>query len=207
MDERRLYDLKWFDYRPLAPDTATMAFSLWHVRKLAAHLSDLDEGGFIYACNSAFKGINVERLRQWKHFGVMEKLRWWADKRFLRYEDFWELAFGVHLDFGLGTRGYGKGRKSRTIFVQVFTSPKILAEVNCRASLRQQERLILSDHPYFQAPAWRGKPLQVDYAAHVAGELKRRYGGSAQERAKALVESGRLSASALSGIFMPANIS
>lgn len=192
MDERSLYNLKWFDYRPIEPDTATLACAMAHTRKLGTYLQELDCGNFISARNSLFKGFNLDKIRGWKHFETMERLRWWCDKRLLRYDLFWEYAFETYIQFGLGTRGYGKGRRHRMIFLSLFRSQALLAHVAQLHQGRSQERIALSDHPYFAASQWRGELLQRDYADYLVNELRRRHGSGFEEKVEILIENGRL---------------
>lgn len=195
MHEEELYDLKWFDYRPLPPDTATMAFTHQHIEFSGRYLEDLGEEGGKQISRGILKSLDPQNVRGWKFFPTMEKLRQWADKNGMRYDHFWELAMIAYNDLGFGTvrltekfysRKAGKVltqvKPYRCLILNLFTTARMLARILESHRELKETTIIKSNDPYFQPENYAAEPLQVDYFRYLCMELMTRYPGSYKDR-------------------------
>lgn len=193
MDERRLYELKWFDYRPLSPDTATVAFMCEFWKRLATVMKDdLGDDRAPYRIDNMIMKLADKPPKTWRDFQMGETLRSWSDRNFMRYDHFWMWAFEEYLGMSFGTKGLVKGKKDRTIIMNYFNYPKILSKVQQRRGQHEADRVIWSEHPYFKPEAFEGTRLQLDYFDYVVCAVKRLSGARASHAIRRMVDNGKI---------------
>lgn len=174
--EQQLIETKWFDYKPLPPDTATLAFIVEHAKGLVRQLEYLGEEGAYYKATGALfgsRGLKRANPTAWKHWKLFERLRQRADERCMRYDLFWAMAFEAYNEFGWGTRQ--TKRKSCFVPFNYFTSKALLSRVFDGWEEYRRQFLVKSHIPFLRAEAFTGHPFQVGYWRYVADEIKRRY--------------------------------
>lgn len=192
--EQGLAELKWFDYRPLAPDTATLAFVCEHVKGLARQLEYLgEERAWFKAHGSVFgKGrkLNPAEPHAWKHWTLFERLRRLADQHFMRYDLFWAMAFEAYNEFGWGAKQL-KGKGYGFIPFNYFGNRTMLSRVKAGYEEYTRRFLVKSHLPFFRPESFTGHPFQVGYWRYVAGEIKKRYPSRWRDRLAELTEEGQ----------------
>lgn len=195
MDERELYGLKWFDYKPLSPDMATLLMGQEHCRQSVYFYELLGEQShFVKTAALLYSKLDLDNIRSWKRFDTMEKLRQWADQNGMRYDNFWRWAFEAILNTRHGTVGRKNDRgRSRFFVLNHFLNKHVLEDTLRRRDEAQATFITFSDHPYFQAAAYRGEPLQDSYHLYLLQELKRRFPAAMLEKLNILIENGRFS--------------
>jgi hypothetical protein len=179
--EIELYETKWFDYRPVSPDVATMMFLLDYVKSMATYNDTLGNSRYVHTLKQ-FQSMDLETVRQQKNFKMLRGLRQWADKRGMRYDQFWSWATEAHLKLGFAK-----------MFINVFYNASILAEVEKAHAEWTAKFLVRSDHKYFRASAFKGYPVQLDYYDYlVKGTLQRNDSKLAARTLAQLVKAGEI---------------
>ncbi len=94
MGETALYERKWFDYRPLTPDGATLAFFYAWAKALTQFNEYLGDSKWLNFLRR-FEHFNPPYLKQHhaRYWRSMNKLSNWADKRGMHYDWCWTAAF------------------------------------------------------------------------------------------------------------------
>lgn len=179
--EIELYETKWFDYRVMSPDVATMKFMLAYGQSMRQynHLIGLNRYFFVMR---QFPSVKLSDLRKNRQFKILAGLRRWVDKHGMPYPTFWSYANDAHLNM-----------KFVKNFISAYCNKKLLAVVNEMWTQRRQEVIVRSEFDYFRAENFAGLEAQCDYYDYLIGETQRRY--SREESATKLddlVESGEL---------------
>lgn len=190
--ELDLYEIKWFDYRMLSPNMATMFFVREYAKaigNLRVKLGLLDGKNVSYYI--ALPEFDVRAPEMWKYWKRMNGLRQWADKNFMRYNDFWEWACRAYIELGFNERRMRfqkrkggkpvltkKGKPSYenkyVIFLNSFLNKNLLAKV-LDLQLDHERYVLYSDMEIFRAENWQDHPIQNDYYDHLASEVKRKH--------------------------------
>jgi hypothetical protein len=163
MDQRELFDTKFFDYRALAPDAATLFFMRDWAVAFTNYNEDLGRTRY-WAFLKGFESFDLSYLKATPRFKVHEKLRSFADAHGFRYDLFWQWAFEAHLHMGF----------HRT-FEQVFLFPKILTKIMEYKRIFDENFITYATTDIFKPQNYRNLELQNDYYWYLVYEIKNRY--------------------------------
>ena len=162
LDERELYDLKWFDYRPFDPDTATLFFLKEQAKRFVKHYASLGRYPVVLRAYATFDRIRLgKKMKRWK---VLTELRQWCDKLGMPYGKFWEWACETHLELKIG--------KMYEIY---FTNENLLFEVKSAWEQEKRNFIITSDFYLLHPNNYKHYEFQDDYYGYLVGQVKRRY--------------------------------
>lgn len=180
-DERVLFETKWFDYRPLPPEVATLVFMLeWAVR-MKEYKDDMGYSRYLNFLRS-FDNFKLSYLRTNKRFKTFTKLRQYADKHGIRYDHFWYWAFEAHNDLGF----------TKT-FDEVFLNKKILKRVMDKNKEYEQAHIKFSESKLFEAENYKKFQVQKDYYEYILRQVKKRYPRDRRlQKINSLIRHGKL---------------
>lgn len=178
--ERELYSTKWWDYRHMEPEHATLICLLEYARAFSTYNDRRGNGRHV----NVFKNIDFERPETWRFYGALVKVRRWCDRRGVIYKQFWRLAMAGHEELGF-----------RWATMNAFCNGRLLEWVEKDLAQRNAKTLVLSERNRFKAENYCGCPIQKAYYRHVVDEVKRKKGSgpAAVDILKQLIENGRLS--------------
>lgn len=190
--EDELYKTKWFDYRMLSPDMATMRFVYFWMKSHGWALSHAgldfreDLNGdpvpvpYHYAQGTMEYFQQVNDGEDWEAF---QKLRRMCDRRGVPYWMFCESAIKVL-----------QGTDEGVLDVRCTTGNMMLNSIMLDVTERKLHGPIpLARDPHFAAAAYVGHPLQEEYAWHVTRAIKSRYRGDLTQKFVSLIKNGHLS--------------
>ena len=162
MKEKELMETKWFDYRALAPDVATLVFMNEWAKAFCNYNERLGKTRHFYFLKS-FERFDLGYLKNKTRFGYFTKLRQWADSHRMRYDLYWAWAFEVHENLGYG----------RT-FESIFLGKRIKAGVLQKQKDFERDILIYSQHEIFRPDNYADYEIQDDYYWYLVDEVKKR---------------------------------
>jgi len=181
MDERELMEMKFFDYRAMEPEVATLVFMESWAKALMNYNEDLGKTKH-YAFLKSFKSFDLAYLRENARFKALTKLRRIADKHGMRYDLYWQWAFDAHLELGF----------SKT-FENVFLNLKIQAKIPDKKRAHEKTFVTWAKSDIFKPENYRNLELQNDYCWYLIREIKNRYHREHwQRRITIMIENGRL---------------
>jgi hypothetical protein len=160
IDERELFDTKWFEYRPIDPDTATLVFIKAWAKRMQKYNALLGKYPVVFR---DYRSFNRARLSKMKRWNTMARLRQFCDKHGMPYGKFWEWACEAHLELKL--------HKMHEVY---FTNEKLLFEVKAAWEQHKRNFIVTSDSWLLHPDFYRGYEWQNDYYEYVIGEIKRR---------------------------------
>jgi hypothetical protein len=179
--EIELYETKFFDYRPVSPDVATMMFTYAYGKAMETYNDMLGRSRYLHTLKG-FPDMKLETMKQQKQFKILQGLRQWSDKHGMRYDMFWSWATEAHLNLGF-----------QKTYINVFYNKKILAEIKRQHAEWTEKFLVRSDSKFFRADSYTGHPVQQEYYDYVIkGTLKRSDQAGAAKMLAELVESGEI---------------
>lgn len=181
--ERNLYEVKWFDYRMVSPDGATILFIAEYARRVQDYRVDVagnPEGSRGFA--NVLRGFDLKDPKAWGQFGIMQTLRRFADKNCIPYGNFWKWAFRAHLDGGW-----------KIVQPKIFLQTSIKARVIELQDEHMEAFVTFSLLPVFSAENYKGHEIQKDYYYNLVSEVNSRYPNDADRRLASLAKSGRIS--------------
>lgn len=194
-DERVLYETKWFDYRPLAPDVATLVFMLEWAVKMREYKDDMGHSRYWNFLRS-FKSFDLDYLRTNRRFKTLTKLRQYADKHRIRYDHFWHWAFEAHNELGF----------TKT-FDEVFLNKKILKRVLDTNREYEQAHIKFSQSKLFEADNYDGLQIQKDYYDYIIHEVQKRYPRDRRtQKINSLIRQGKLNEKYFYGMQISKNL-
>lgn len=161
INEKELFDLKWFDYRAISPHAATLICLKEYVKRTVSQNADLGKFPVVLRAYSGFDKISLCRMKRWKY---LIRIRQFADKHGMPYAKFWEFAVKEHHD-----------RRLRLYNEYAFTNEKILRETARKWRWYREEFIVYSDFYLLHPTNYRGYPFQDDYYSYLVGRLKRRH--------------------------------
>lgn len=164
MDERKLYSLKWFEYRPYDPQTATLMFIRAWGRESVRHNAKIGRFPVVFATYKTFDPVKLVKTRRWKIHNI---LRQWSDAQGMPYEKFWEWAFMAHL--------LCKFKYQNEIN---FTKDSVLTRVKSEWEQYKVDFIHLSDNWLLQPDNYHGYAFQNEYYCYLIGEIVNRYHSS-----------------------------
>lgn len=164
-NEKAFYGIKWFDYRMLSIDTATVAF-LNEFAKCQTSFNE-DTGKTRYF--SFFKnmsGFEPTYMKKYKtdFWNSLVKLRQWADGHFMSYDDYWRWAFRAFNDLSFNK-----------CYLNAFINTRLKMAVLDYKDENTTNFLKKSDLPYFKADNFTGNKIQCDYYDYLIRQIKARY--------------------------------
>jgi hypothetical protein len=162
--EPKLYGLKWFDYRPLHPATATY---------LMVHHYNRAYGDFVgRALNhnrrfmTAFKGKDFMQVHERKSFW---RLRQRIDEMGIRYEFFLREAMNWYIK-----HGWGKQAKHPPRPGQMAANDELLLDVSNAWARECRAKIQFASHARYRASQWVAAPDQLAYQEYLVTSIKRR---------------------------------
>lgn len=192
MDERLLFEKKWFDYRMLTPEAANLVFLRQFIDAYREYSIMRRGNGFVNPLSyrkrkkkgeakSTVVSVPVgEVSTSWPGWKTLVELRQWADSHCLRYEDFWPVAFRVLV-----------ARKIPSFSIHFCKNQKLLSQV--LAELRARPMITLSSLGYFKPENYVGHELQNDYYWHIYRSILEKYTDGYKEKLKTAVDEGIIS--------------
>lgn len=172
--ELELMKTKFWDYRLVSPDVATMIFT----HRMAIRLSAHNEWHGESKHKDVLKGFNIEAYQEWKNWPLMERARRWCDEVGMNYDKFWIWATEEHEK--LGWKRY----------MGVFCGQKIFHKVLKRHETHSQNFIVTSSHPFFLAEGYRGCKLQKAYYRNIVMQVYRKYRSKSPEVMKTMLNDG-----------------
>lgn len=185
LDEKELYDLKWFDYRTLPVRGADLLFILSWL-KVAAHYQA--KCGYSRYAGWWIRKLDIKNYKKGKQIPNLIKLRQWADSRGLKYEYFWERAFEAHTNFAF-----------KNSFPNAFLNKTILNYVSSES--KKSGIIKYADFEFFKTDNYFGHEFQNDYYSYLIREVKNNYGNRAAGVVKELIAEGKMSVKFLKNIY------
>jgi len=164
MDERELIEMKFFDYRALTPEMATLVFMREWAQAFCNYNEDLGKTKH-YAFLKSFKSFDLDYLKTNTRFKTLGKLRQIADKHGMRYDLYWQWAFEAHLSLAFGKT-----------FENVFLNKSIQAKILDFKRKHDKRTITCAKSDIFSPENYRNLELQNDYYWHLINEIKNRYG-------------------------------
>ena len=181
MDERELMETKFFDYRALTPEVATLVFMREWARAFCNYNEDLGKTKH-YVFLKSFQSFDLSYLRDNRRFKTLGKLRQIADKHGVRYDLYWQWAFEAHLSLGFGKT-----------FENVFFNKNIQAKILDMKRAHDETFMTYAESDIFKPENYRNLELQNDYFWHLIRKIKDRYHRDKwQARIRNLVENHRI---------------
>ena len=160
--ERTLMESKWWDYKLVEPETATLIFIREYVHQVTRYMEELGRSRH----TNVLKAFSAERPREWRHWNLAEATRMWCDSHGIAYDEFWAWATEEHLRGGW-----------HMTFINAFCGEKMRKKVFERLEAARSQMMKVSRHPFFRAESYRrGCKLQNAYCHHLVAEVRRRYG-------------------------------
>ena len=163
MNERELMETKFFDYRALTPEVATLVFMREWARAFCNYNEDL---GYTrhFAFLKGFKSFDLNYLRTNRPFKILNELRQIADKHGARYDLYWQWAFEAHTELCFGNK-----------MVNTFKNKKIQAKILDMKREYDERTITYAKSDIFKSANYRNFELQNDYFWHIIREIKNRY--------------------------------
>jgi len=168
-----LMSRKWWDYRIVTPDVATMMFIAEYARQFREYLEYLGESRHV----NILKGFDIEAPHQWHNWVMSSNTRRWCDERMIRYGDYWKYAIETH----------ERKRRCKALY-SIMCSSKMKDEVEWRIS--QMEEVPFAEHPVFKAENYSGCALQVCYFKYLMARIRKKYGDNELITIRRLVDNG-----------------
>ncbi len=182
MNEKELYDMKWFDYRAMDPDTATLVFMHEYALRMREYNELLGRSRYFYILKS-FKAFERDYLRNHRLFKILEKLRPIADKHGMPYDKFWEFACEAHMNLGF-----------KKTYVNVFLNKNILKKIKEDWEQYKKDFICYSKSTSLQPDNYQGFDIQKDYYEYLLGQIKTRYPASKRaEKLKLMLAQNKIS--------------
>jgi hypothetical protein len=181
MDERELMDMKFFDYRALEPEVATLVFMANWAQAFCNYNEDI---GYTkhFAFLKGFKSFDLDYLRTNSHFKTLNELRKIADKHGARYDLFWQWAFEAHTELSFQNK-----------MVNTFKNKNIQAKILDKKRAHEKTFITYAKSDIFKPENYRNLELQNDYCWYLIREIKNRYAKETwQGKILTLVENNRL---------------
>ena len=154
-EEIELYQSKFFDYRPVSPDVATMQFMYAYGKAMEIYNDTLGYTKYRHILK-AFDKMELGALKEKTQFKSLASLRRWADRHGMPYDLYWSYATEAHLQL-----------KFDKTYINVFSHKKIRAYVLEKWESRRRQVVIRSDSHFFKAENYQGFQVQKDYYEYV----------------------------------------
>ena len=182
--EIELYETKFYDYRAVSPDVATMQFMLAYGRAMEGYNDRLGYSKHRHIFRS-IPSMRLSDLRSQPQFSQLAKLRRWADKYGMPYKFFWSYATEAHLKLAF-----------HQTYIPIFGHKAIKLRVKeAWDEWRTKFSVPRSNWDFFRAENFDRRPLQCDYYDYVLGNTIKMYGThEAARRISELVSTGELAA-------------
>ncbi len=195
LDERELYDTKWFDYYHLPPDVATLTFFFEWAKAITNFKESIGESRFVNVLKK-YERLDIEYLKShgttWKH---VQNLRQWADQHGLEYRNYWSVAFIVATDLNFVRVLKTKTAKHSTVFLSAFYNKNLKREVLRRIKEHRSQVIQKSDFWLFRAKHYKGYQSQRNYYNYLIEMVKQRYPTQIVDKVKIMVENKEISMS------------
>lgn len=159
-DEARLYQYKWFDYRPLHPTLATYLMAHHYNRAYGAFMGECFDHSKRFM--AAFKGRDVMAAREKKSFW---KLRQRIDELGIRYDFFVREAMKWCGDMGW---------KQPPRPAHLATNDDLMVHVANQWEIEQRAKIQWAHDPRYTAAEFIGAPDQLAYEEHICTRIMQR---------------------------------
>lgn len=177
-DELALMAVKWFDYRILTPDQATMACLYHYAVATRYYQKEVGNGSYF---NFLVK-VDLNNPKDWRGWRFIEKIRQHADSLGLPYDLYWSFAY----------QSRSKLPFQRS-YINVFLNKRLMAMVEGMAARYKKEYVFLSDKPIFSPAKYCGLWIQDLYFDHVIRLVFEVYGRAGFGRViSQMVDDGKL---------------
>ena len=165
MRETSLFARKWFDYRPLSPDGATLAFFYAWAKALTQFNEYIGDSKWLNFLKR-FESFKPDYLKRYhaRYWRTMTKLRKWADKRGMPYDFYWTAAFEGFIELKFRYR----------FFVESYLSERLNNDIWQKFTSRQI--VLKSSLPFFRADNYQGWEVQDDYYHYLVREIMQTHG-------------------------------
>jgi len=175
MNEKQLYNLKWYDYRPYMPDTATLIFIGEWVNAFDRLLVKMgfdhfeNNRGEVVKKDYPYSSGNIVYLKavndgeDWKRFTTLRKD---CDVRTVPYWVFWEVALQTMVNYD----GFDFG-------LQAFDNLLLLGSAFEHVkNLLKDGQIVFARMPFLQPDRYTGTQIQKDYCEYIVFKVNERYG-------------------------------
>jgi hypothetical protein len=191
-NEVMLYKSKWWDYKILSPESATLSFICAYGQRVPLYMERLastvngknQEGEDIkYEANryvNVLKHLDVESPEDWKHWKNITKLRQFADLHGMKYKEFWDHAVEAH-----------EALNYKHTWVNVFLAKRLQEEVVKRFHASRLITIPTAEFSYFKADEFTGGcELQNKYYLELTKMVMAKYGSRAKDVLLGMVSDG-----------------
>jgi len=161
-EEIELYTTKWFDYRHLSPDLATMRFMHSYAKAMETYNDMLGFSKHRYILRT-FPSMSLNDLRNNAQFKQLASLRRFADRYGIPYPMYWTYATNAHHKLAF----------TKT-FISTFAHERIKAIILDLWNAKKEHSLETSDDPLFKADSFQAHPSQVEYYDYLIEETIKR---------------------------------
>lgn len=158
--ETKLYDTKWFDYRPLHPTMATYLLAHHYNRAYGDMMGQCFDHGKRFM--AAFKGKDVMACREVKSFW---KLRQKIDELGIRYDFFVREVMNWCAD---------NGWKQPPRPSHAATNPDMIIHIANLWALECRAKIQWARSPRYTASAFVGAPDQIAYEEYILDSIMKR---------------------------------
>lgn len=177
-DELALMAVKWFDYRILTPDQATME-CLYHYALATRHFQKEAGNGSYF---NFLVRVDLSNPKEWGGWKFIEKIRQHADSLGMPYNLYWDFAYVARSRIPF-----------QRSFISVFLNKhlqKMVAELTAKHA---ENCLILSDHRLFRPESYTGCWIQKLYFNYVVRAAWERFGkANFQRMLGQILEDGKI---------------
>jgi hypothetical protein len=173
IQERALFQKKWYDYRAIPHEMATLvciSHFVEHIRVLQKHT--LGEEDAVY--KNVLKGCGrLRNIFEWKWWRTFEVIRQFCDKNCMPYGYFWETAIQIAVD-----KGYPRPSMVNT-YLSWSLQESVLFEFKRNGVDWGYIRFSKVD--IFKAENYKGLKRQDEYYWYLIRSVKELYSGSYRE--------------------------
>jgi len=173
--EDNLMKSKWWDYRLVSPDTATMMFIHSFGKRMPSYNERHGKSAYVHI----LKTLDLNEPKKWSNWSTSQRLRRFCDAICMRYDEFWNWACEEHESLG-----------HASMFMTAFGTECMRSRIQERMSSNRNNHIPVSKHPFFLAPAYKGCSLQIEYFGVLIEAIKRNYGASSIKVAIEMMDEG-----------------
>lgn len=164
VDEAHLYQVKWFDYRPMHPAAATY---------LMVHHYNIAYGDFLRRAvdhkQGYVKAISGKDFMLHKERNSLWRLRQAIDRTGTPYDFFMRCCMNWHIH-----EGFGKGVQHPPRPAHILDRDDMFLAVSNAWTRERRSRLRFAEHPHFLVENWCSSAAQRDYESYLVRSIGQR---------------------------------
>jgi hypothetical protein len=167
---------KWWDYRLVDEETATLMFILSYAKIVSEYNERCGRSRHM----NLLKGFCLDNPQLWgRNYATLRNLRCWCDKQGTRYDEYWQWAVEIHETLGF-----------HNYFVTTYACSAVKERVIIKQAENRRVFIPVSQHPFFRSAGYKGCLLQDAYFTELTRTVRDRYGATAIAVTKRMVDDG-----------------